>query len=851
MTDPKKKKLNLDLSGYNPNQKLNLDLSGYNPVKKKDLKETPSAGVSTPKEVTSLSGGGVVKQAQSSVSSTGTTNLLKEISSIDKNLISQDEENVVRNLNKKFNKHGFTFEETGVGDAVIAKNKKGEVIEVDLDNWTTSGDEEESLKLRKFLSTTKSLESTEEASKIFSKPKKTPKEQARLMELTDRQKVLDDMFVQEFNQKDNKENYKAQAKESLDNELSETGFLNTIATGAKNIWNSVVPSAAVITNIPAINDLKIENTLEKKIKEIKSDPKNSKLTNQQIQQKAYDAAIDQKANDFRKNEVKSYLSGMDDQTKELLQADKILEQSSISEDKKEKQIKHAAILKLAEAKANEYKTAIETYGENSEQAVRLKGEISEKISDLENLEKSIYADDDKIGTVNDEIDMLGRNYGALENFSGKFTSRAGQSIGGLAKAVVDLSQLNPLTKIATESKINQFIDDSKNIENKLARPVEKVTDASSFIDYWSDLIATQAPDLITMALAGEAEAAAYGNMFLSQFGQKKREMEKEVESGEASYTPNQMLLVPALYGSAEIVSEIPTLQILKKMGRVNKSVMANDATRRELYNTMFDKIKTGGKEYVSDQSKEIAGELFTNTAQNATDKYILGKKDVGIFDNSADVIKDTALLTSTLQGAPHVFGAVTKPFSKPEYTTVLDKNSKEIANLIKKIESTDTSEDVKSILRERVADLTKSSENIVKTVIGEIDAMPDPLKDKIISIEKKQSELRSKADTIRNDKTIDIATKKNILNGLKAEFSKTEDERVGILNNDPEYTSGIEEAKTENIQENSLSLFEKFSGIETTKQKNKFTKENPTIAFVDSNIDGIVNSVEGAQFVEC
>lgn len=850
MTDPKKK-LNLDLSGYKPNSKLNLDLSGYNPVKKKDLKETPSAGVSTPKEETSLLDGGVAKQVQPSVSSTGTTNLLKEISSIDKNLIGQEEENVVRDLNKKFNKHGFTFEETGVGDAIIARNKKGEVIEVDLDNWTTSGDEQESLKLRKFLSTTKSLESTEEASKIFSKPKKTPKEQARLIELTDRQKVLDDMFVQEFNQKDNKNNYKSQAKEILDSELSENGFLNTIATGAKNIWNTVVPSAAVIMNTPAINDLKVENTLEKKIKEIKSDPKNSKLTSVQIKQKAYEEAIDQKANDLRKNEVKSYLSGMDDQTKELLQADKILEQSSISEDKKEKQIKHAAILKLAESKANEYKDAIETYGENSEQAVKLKGEISEKISDLENLEKSIYADDDKIGTVNDEIDMLGRNYGALENFSGKFTSRAGQSIGGLAKAAVDLSQLNPFTKIAAESKINQFIDDSKSIEDKLARPVEKVTDASSFIDYWSDLIATQAPDLITMALAGEAEAAAYGNMFLSQFGQKKREMEREEESGQASYTPNQMLLVPALYGSAEIVSEIPTLQILKKMGRVNKAVMADDTTRRALYKTMFDKIKTGGKEYVSDQSKEIAGELFTNTAQNATDKYILGKKDVGIFDNSADVIKDTALLTSTLQGAPHVFGAVTKPFSKPEYTTVLDNNSKEIASLIKKIESKDTSEDVKGILRERVAGLTKRSEDIVKSVIREIDAMPDSLKDKIISIEKKQSELRSKASIIRDDKTIDIATKKEVLGALRSEFAKTEDERVGILNNNPEYTDVVEEPKTENIQENSLSLFEKFSGIQTTKQKNKFTKENPTIAFVESNIDGIVNSVEGAQFVEC
>jgi hypothetical protein len=99
------------------------------------------------------------------------------------------------------------------------------------------------------------------------------------------------------------------------------------------------------------------------------------------------------------------------------------------------------------------------------------------------------------------------------------------------------------------------------------------------------------------------------------------------------------------------------------------------------------------------------------------------------------------------------------------------------------------------------------------------------------------------------------------------EISKLENQKKNL---DPSFYEGIDEQinqkreeikslnekankkpETENIQENSLSLFEKFSGIETTKQKNKFIKENPTIAFVDSNIDGIVNSVEGAQFVEC
>ena len=336
------------------------------------------------------------------------------------------------------------------------------------------------------------------------------------------------------------------------------------------------------------------------------------------------------------------------------------------------------------------------------------------------------------------------------------------------------------------------MDDSENIKESLARPVSRVTNASDFIDYWSDLVATQAPDLITMALLGEAEVAAYGSTFLSQFGQKKREMEKEVESGKASYTTKEMLLVPALYGGAEIISEIPTLQILKKMGRVNKAIAADDVLRRELYSSVYDKMKVNAKGYLKDQGKEVGGELITNSIQNATDKYILGKKDVGIFDNAEAVIKDTVLLTSTLQAAPHIFGAVTKPFTSPEYTKQLDQNSKAIAELIKKMDNPDTSDAVKSIIKDRIDEITASSEKIVKSVISNIDSMPDDFKDKIINIEKVQSELRAKASIIRDDKTIDINTKKELLEDLKNDFAKAEDYRIGVLNNDPKYVDADE-----------------------------------------------------------
>lgn len=849
----------------------------FSPVKKKESTDgtqanQASGSKSVQQPVKSLSGTEKQGQAQPSASSSGTSNLLKEISSVNRQLIDQEEESVVPILNKKFNKHGFTFEQTGAGDKAIVTYKGKEKIEISLDNWTDSGDEGEALKLRKFLATNKSLEVADERAKLFSKRVKTPKEEKRLNDIIEREKVLDNMFVEEFNQKDNKENYKQQAKQDLDEELQGEGILNTIRDAGKSLWNTAVENFPAAT--PGFIGLKAyvstlktdKNTLEKKVREIKSDPANSKLTAEQVKEKAYQQALDERADDLRQSEVRTYLSGMSDETKELLQADKILEQSTISENIKEKEIKHAAILKTAEDKAKKYENAVMQFGEKSPEALLLKKEIDEKINDLQNIQKSLYADTEKIGSVDDEIDLLGRNYGALNNFTGNFLSAAGKTIGGLTKAAIELKGAgDPVFKASTLDfipKINEFIDDSENIKESLARPINRVTNGSDFIKYWSDLVATQAPDLISMALLGEAEAAAYGVTFLSQFGQKKREMEKEVESGKASYTANEMLLVPALYGSAEIVSEIPTFQILKKMGRVNKAIEADDVLRRELYSSVYDKVKGKVAGYGKDQLKEVAGEEFTNSIQNATDKYILGKKEVGIFDNAEAVIKDTALLTSTLQSAPHIFGAVTKPFTKPEYTKLLDQNSKAIADLIKKMDNPDTSDAVKTIIKDRINEVTASSEKIVKSVINNIDTMPDSSKDKIINIEKVQSELRAKASIIREDKTIDINTKKELLEDLKNDFSKTEDYRIGILNNDPNYVDSdefskkkekavTEEVVNEKSQENSLPLFEQLEATETTKQKNRLLKNNPTIAFVDQNLDTIIDSVEGAQLVEC
>ena len=69
-------------------------------------------------------------------------------------VIGNEEEKVVPTMIKLYNPYGFTFEETGAGDAMIVRTKDGKKeIEIDLDNWTDRGDREEALKLKNFLDT--------------------------------------------------------------------------------------------------------------------------------------------------------------------------------------------------------------------------------------------------------------------------------------------------------------------------------------------------------------------------------------------------------------------------------------------------------------------------------------------------------------------------------------------------------------------------------------------------------------------------------------------------------------------------------------------------------------------------
>ena len=79
------------------------------------------------------------------------------LSTVDSSLIDQEEEQVVPFLREQFRGFGFTFQETGVGDAMIVTAPNGATITIDLDPFTSATEVAESNKLRSFLTANATL----------------------------------------------------------------------------------------------------------------------------------------------------------------------------------------------------------------------------------------------------------------------------------------------------------------------------------------------------------------------------------------------------------------------------------------------------------------------------------------------------------------------------------------------------------------------------------------------------------------------------------------------------------------------------------------------------------------------
>ena len=658
---------------------------------------------------------------------------------------------------------------------------------------------------------------------------------------------VEDIYTYQFNNIRDLNNYTSKAKEEVDAEVNNTGFLNVIKSGLSSAYNTVVSGIGKLADLTPqdISAVQIEkNPIAKEISEVKSDPKNSKLTEEEVNYKAYQLAIDNKAKSLRNSQTDDYLGSIPEDVKNNLQFNKVDELKTIDDNtRKVVKVRDFYIASLE----NDYirLNQLQQTNQDPNEIANVENRIKSNTEYIKKLDKSIYGLDRKHGSAEEEVDLLKRNYDMLYNFSGRVTQQTLNTLVSTADMIADFAligtprnseYINKLKK-SKDELVTETVNDINSLTNDFRKDISEVNNVNDFMNWSSDVFGVQLPTLVAASTSG-----GLGVIGATSMAQKRVNMKQEVLNGTAKYDDLQMLGVPLLWGTFDVVSELPTVGILKKAGLATSAINADKVLKRELINTTFNNFLKTGKEYSKDQFKEAAGELFTNVSQNALDKYLLGKKEVGIFDNSEDILKDTFLMTSMLQSSPHIAGAVIKPFTSPEYTNVLDNNSRQILNLNKLIGDKNVSEEVKSVAKNKIAGLNAESGAIVNKVISSIDSMSDAGKSRIAKIEKEQSELRAKASEITDDKTIDVNTKKDLLNTLKSQFKLIEDERVNILSGKvtpiEEMSVNAPEVKAEEVKAEEVIVNAPLTEP-TIEQQSKDVKEGNVVTFEYENKDQV------------
>lgn len=577
----------------------------------------------------------------------------------------------------------------------------------------------------------------------------------------------------------------------LNDKLQTKGIWNNITATAKNAYNTVIQSLA--STSPTMTGLysatiNTDPLAEEKNKVKKEAEKNKQtLTEQELNSKAQELFKSKEKENLFIDRANSFLDNIDEKDKNLLQQDRAKKATHLQEDNMKKYKVVKAMQTVAYEKIRDLQKVKKQLPNNPELAEKynaLLQEVQNIGGSIEKYQNEIQKNKKDLGSVNEELDLFKREYGDLNNFVGNVTATAkelgaglqgsylwlGNTIGELAGKSKNKDWSNAM-KIA-ESRVSDQVKSVSNERETLRKPVQSIESAEGFLNYTSDLVANQLP-ILAATSTGTGGLAALG---MSSAGKKYTEMKDEVKDGSQKYTASQMAFAPLLYGSAEVLSEIPTLSILKKGGRVIESIAKNES--QLLAKTAQQKAKEWAKDYGIDMSKEMAGEQFTNFTQNFNDKYILGKKEVNLLDNTGQVFKDTFTLTSILKTSPHVFGAVVKPFQSKTDLGKLDENSRKIISFSKQLESENLTETEKNVIQKQIAKATQESSAIVKNTIGKIDKMPSELYDEVINLNTKAGEIKAQAIEINDG---NLPNKKELLKGLQEDYKALQEKRNGII----------------------------------------------------------------------
>ena len=632
------------------------------------------------------------------------------------------------------------------------------------------------------------------------KPRKITTDLTKLKREDEAYKQLVNKKVAEYRQSTKVPVEERQAIEAdLKAKKEKQGFLNGLQTGLKQGWNKFVDvigaggSEETKANWKAEIDPFADERKEavEFFKEQKAKP-----TPAQIEQKTDEIYVKNKTLQSKQDRINDYLGSLDEQEKTYLEVDADKRLKSIPKERQDIFNRIALNKNYLDKLLDDQKNSM-----TQEDKELISSEIDKIAKYIDEDQKLFAKATDKLGTAEEELDAFRRNYGWADNLKARIASSITEgglsflegldylgTLGGNLGDPQDSEKLFEQTEKARQG-ISEFREEF--------RPENKELTLDNFFQYSTDLLANQSGTLLTIAGAGQTGGASI--LGLGQAGQTYAEMRKANKNG-ANYAPWQMVLAPAVSGtSTGILSASPTFETLKNAKNVWKSALKDPLAKGAVEKAIKNTSSSITKQVIGDTRKEVTTELLDNTIQNAVKRDILGDKSVGYFDNSWQVLKDTALMTGLLNAGalPQVTMEGVRTFSKPEDNKILNANGQKIAQLLPQLDNENISEVSRKAIESEIDKATAENTQIINSTLDKIAKLPDSDVKKVVENNKKQGELIAEAEAIKDDNSIEIPAKKILLDAKKQEYQKVQESTNEIINAETQITTTNTEVKSE------------------------------------------------------
>ena len=375
-------------------------------------------------------------------------------------------------------------------------------------------------------------------------------------------------------------------------------------------------------------------------------------------------------------------------------------------------------------------------------------------------------------------------YSADSRFALGVGSSATQIVAGALKvpewlAVGTMALTSPLDISESREALQDYVPGFKYYE-KFGSEMSKagqegsglIAEGEGAIDWAVDVVAQQVPIMAAMVYGG---GAGLIGVAASASGNKYESMVQEIEDGK-DYNALQVLTAPLIVGSAEYFTEKITLGQLKGVRNIFKK---SPEALKAAENYIETNIRKGA--YFKTTALESAGEGTTELAANITDIYMLGKKDVHIWDNVANAAAAGAFMSGVVFKSPAIGAKLMSPFTPADYSSKVINNHQHILKLSKELNKENVDPDIRSNIENAIGVLQAENVNLLNNSIKNIDFLTESEKNKLIDVDKKSLKLRDDYRKIKNNKETSEEAKEILLKEVETSFNNNAKVKAEII----------------------------------------------------------------------